>query len=71
MLTRQCSARAARTAPRAVPSMTNAVIVPYALTQAQRDFFGAHTYQRVDRPDGKLVHTDRRSVIEHSTPGEL
>ena len=24
--------------------------LPAALVQAQRDFFGAHTYQRVDRP---------------------
>ena len=45
--------------------------LPQNLTQAQRDFFGAHTYQRVDRPDGEFVHTDWRSVIEHSTPGRL
>ena len=30
--------------------------LPAALTQAQRDFFGAHTYQRIDRPG--VFHTD-------------
>ena len=28
------------------------------LIQAQRDFFGAHTYERVDQPRGKFFHTD-------------
>lgn len=28
------------------------------LIQAQRDYFGAHTYQRVDDPSGKAYHTD-------------
>ena len=33
--------------------------LPQNLTQAQRDFFGAHTYQRNDRgPDAPFVHTD-------------
>jgi 6-phosphogluconate dehydrogenase len=32
--------------------------LPQNLTQAQRDFFGAHTYQRVDDPNGPFVHTD-------------
>jgi 6-phosphogluconate dehydrogenase len=32
--------------------------LPQNLTQAQRDFFGAHTYQRVDRPEEGSVHTD-------------
>ena len=27
------------------------------LIQAQRDFFGAHTYQRIDDPSGKSYHT--------------
>ena len=44
--------------------------LPQNLTQAQRDFFGAHTYQRVDRPDAGFVHTDWSSVIEQSTKGE-
>ena len=35
--------------------------LPQSLTQAQRDFFGAHTYQRVDRSDAGFVHTDWRS----------
>ena len=32
--------------------------LPQNLTQAQRDFFGAHTYQRADRPSAEFVHTD-------------
>ncbi|MBQ5782579.1 MAG: hypothetical protein IIV99_04240 [Oscillospiraceae bacterium] len=26
--------------------------------QAQRDFFGAHTYERIDCPRGEFFHTD-------------
>jgi 6-phosphogluconate dehydrogenase len=43
--------------------------LPQNLTQAQRDFFGAHTYQRVDRPDAGFVHTEWREVIEQSARG--
>ena len=32
--------------------------LPAALIQAQRDFFGAHTYERTDRPEGEFFHTD-------------
>ena len=32
--------------------------LPANLTQAQRDYFGAHTYERVDRPRGQFFHTD-------------
>jgi len=32
--------------------------LPANMIQAQRDYFGAHTYQRVDRPRGKSFHTD-------------
>jgi len=32
--------------------------LPQNLTQAQRDAFGAHTYERVDRPEGGFVHSD-------------
>ncbi len=32
--------------------------LPLNLTQAQRDFFGAHTYERVDRPELGFIHTD-------------
>mmetsp|Transcript_21593 Transcript_21593/g.41951 ORF Transcript_21593/g.41951 Transcript_21593/m.41951 type:complete len:493 (+) Transcript_21593:127-1605(+) len=31
--------------------------LPANLTQAQRDFFGAHTYERVDKPRGEAFHT--------------
>jgi 6-phosphogluconate dehydrogenase len=32
--------------------------LPANLIQAQRDYFGAHTYERVDRPRGQFFHTD-------------
>lgn len=32
--------------------------LPANLLQAQRDFFGAHTYERIDRPRGQFFHTD-------------
>ena len=32
--------------------------LPANLLQAQRDFFGAHTYERVDAPRGKFFHLD-------------
>ena len=32
--------------------------LPQNLTQAQRDYFGAHTYQRADHPEEGFVHTD-------------
>jgi 6-phosphogluconate dehydrogenase len=31
--------------------------LPANLLQAQRDYFGAHTYERVDRPRGVFFHT--------------
>ncbi len=31
--------------------------LPANLLQAQRDFFGAHGYERIDRPAGRLFHT--------------
>jgi 6-phosphogluconate dehydrogenase len=32
--------------------------LPANLLQAQRDYFGAHTYERVDTPRGKFFHLD-------------
>ncbi|QYM79091.1 NADP-dependent phosphogluconate dehydrogenase [Horticoccus luteus] len=32
--------------------------LPANLLQAQRDYFGAHTYERVDQPRGKFFHVD-------------
>jgi len=32
--------------------------LPANLIQAQRDYFGAHTYERVDAPRGKFFHTN-------------
>jgi 6-phosphogluconate dehydrogenase len=49
------------------PAMTSALaffdgytsaLLPANLLQAQRDFFGAHTYERVDRERGEYFHTD-------------
>jgi 6-phosphogluconate dehydrogenase len=32
--------------------------LPANLTQAQRDYFGAHQYERIDRPRGQFFHTN-------------
>jgi 6-phosphogluconate dehydrogenase len=32
--------------------------LPANLLQAQRDYFGAHTYERTDQPRGKFFHTN-------------
>ncbi len=32
--------------------------LPQNLTQAQRDYFGAHTYERIDKPSGEFFHTE-------------
>lgn len=32
--------------------------LPANLIQAQRDYFGAHTYERIDRPRGEFFHTN-------------
>jgi 6-phosphogluconate dehydrogenase len=32
--------------------------LPANLLQAQRDYFGAHTYERIDRPRGDFFHTN-------------
>lgn len=32
--------------------------LPQNLTQAQRDYFGAHTYERIDKPRGEFFHTE-------------
>ncbi len=50
-----------------LPAMTTALCyydgyrcgrLPANLLQAQRDYFGAHTYERVDKPRGEFFHTD-------------
>ena len=50
-----------------VPAMSSALAffdgyrhgrLPANLLQAQRDYFGAHTYERVDRKRGEFFHTD-------------
>ena len=50
-----------------VPAMSSALSyydgyrsgrLPANLLQAQRDYFGAHTYERVDRPRGTFFHTN-------------
>lgn len=49
------------------PAMTSALSyydayrcarLPANLLQAQRDYFGAHTYERIDRPRGEFFHTN-------------
>lgn len=50
-----------------MPCMTSALAfldgyvcerLPANMIQAQRDYFGAHTYERVDRPRGEYFHTN-------------
>ena len=50
-----------------IPAMSSALAyydgyrtarLPANLLQAQRDYFGAHTYERVDRPRGQFSHTN-------------
>lgn len=50
-----------------VPAMASALTyfdgfrngrLPANLLQAQRDYFGAHQYERVDKPRGEFFHTD-------------
>ena len=40
--------------------------LPQNLTQAQRDFFGAHTYQRADRPQAGFFHSDWNALMHRS-----
>jgi 6-phosphogluconate dehydrogenase len=45
-------------------------VLPANLLQAQRDYFGAHTYERVDKPRGEFFHTNwtgRGGVTSSST----
>jgi 6-phosphogluconate dehydrogenase len=58
---------AAVTAGVPLPAMTSALAyydgyrserLPANLLQAQRDYFGAHTYERIDRPRGQFFHTN-------------
>ena len=50
-----------------VPAMSSALAfydgyrrerLPANLLQAQRDYFGAHTYERTDKPRGEFFHTN-------------
>jgi 6-phosphogluconate dehydrogenase len=38
--------------------------LPLNLTQAQRDFFGSHTYHRTDQPGGEAIHTEWEELLE-------
>ncbi len=41
--------------------------LPQNLTQAQRDFFGSHTYERADKPGSAPVHTDWEKLVSNLT----
>ncbi|WP_249621057.1 decarboxylating NADP(+)-dependent phosphogluconate dehydrogenase [Desulfuromonas sp. CSMB_57] len=41
--------------------------LPANLIQAQRDYFGAHTYERVDRPRGRFFHSDWTAQAPRNT----
>jgi 6-phosphogluconate dehydrogenase len=40
--------------------------LPQNLTQAQRDYFGAHTYERTDKTRGEYFHTEWTEVDKQS-----
>jgi len=42
--------------------------LPANLVQAQRDYFGAHTYERIDRPRGEFFHTDWADRVGKASP---
>ena len=44
--------------------------LPLNLTQAQRDFFGSHTYERVDKPEQGFVHTEWEELLEKTIVGK-
>ncbi len=55
-----------------VPAMSSALAyfdsyrtarLPQNLTQAQRDFFGSHTYERTDAPERGFVHTEWTDLL--------
>jgi 6-phosphogluconate dehydrogenase len=43
--------------------------LPANLLQAQRDYFGAHTYERVDKPRGEFFHTNWTGTGGQTTAG--
>ncbi|MDQ3665397.1 MAG: NADP-dependent phosphogluconate dehydrogenase [Acidobacteriota bacterium] len=43
--------------------------LPLNLTQAQRDFFGSHTYRRTDKPEAAPVHTEWEGSLENQRRG--
>ena len=43
--------------------------LPLNLTQAQRDFFGSHTYKRADKPEDGPVHTEWEELLEKQGGG--
>ncbi len=62
---RVCAAAMSQGIP--IPAMTSALSyfdgyrtgrLAANLLQAQRDFFGAHTYERIDKPRGEFFHTN-------------
>ncbi|MEG4216671.1 decarboxylating NADP(+)-dependent phosphogluconate dehydrogenase [Microcoleus sp. Pol14C6] len=40
--------------------------LPQNLTQAQRDYFGAHTYERTDKPRGEFFHSEWTQTAKES-----
>lgn len=43
--------------------------LPLNLTQAQRDFFGSHTYERTDKPEQGFIHTEWEELLEQQGAG--
>ncbi len=56
-----------------IPAMTEALAyfdslttarLPANLIQAQRDYFGSHTYERIDKPRGQFFHTEWKKLAQ-------
>ena len=47
---------------RVLPGLPTPARLPANLLQAQRDYFGAHTYERTDKPRGQFYHLDWSSA---------
>jgi 6-phosphogluconate dehydrogenase len=45
--------------------------LPTNLTQAQRDFFGSHTYERADKPGEGAIHTEWEELLEQQSKSNV
>jgi 6-phosphogluconate dehydrogenase len=43
-------------------------VLPQNLTQAQRDFFGAHTFEMVNKPNQGFIHAEWHTLVKEKAP---